>query len=177
MAPINIVGALGLVALLLYLAWNMAPSIERKDDAVTFRYTLGMRRLALLLGFGSLLGLTILAIVHPPQDRGEMWVIYTFYMFFGVMCAAMIRETSGFAVRITEKGLDCRPAFRCRRFVTWDEVARISSGQMNKDFVLCTHGGYRFRIPAVFMPDLDLFLAEIEKRLPPGAWLEVRTED
>src|SRR3984957_1429295 len=142
MAPINIIGVVGLILLLLYIAWDMPPAIEWRGEAVTLRYARGLRWFALFAACAMPLLITVIAIGNPPKEPGDGWIIIGTYVLFGVSSGYLLLETVGFAVTITDKGLQCQSGWRRRRFVPWEEIVDLTAAEMSKHFVLRTRGGY-----------------------------------
>jgi hypothetical protein len=165
MSSENIVGAVGLLGLLLYLAWDMPPAIKRTGGSQTLRYARWLRWYSLFAALGIPLGITVLAIVFPPKDDSEEWAIAGVYALFAVPSTYLLLESIGFAVTITDKGLECRSGWHRRRFVPWKDVTGLTTSKITKHFVLLTRGGYRYRVPALLVPGLSDFLEAVHSHL------------
>jgi hypothetical protein len=166
LSPLNIIGIVGLVLLLLYIAADMPRAIERRGESITLRYTRSLRWFALFSACGMPLLITVILIGNPPKEPGDEWCIAGSYALFGVLCGYLLLETVGFAVTITDKGLECRSGWRRRRFVPWEEVTGLVPSEIMKNLVLRTRNGYRFRIPSQCIPGSKYFLDAMEAHRP-----------
>jgi hypothetical protein len=165
MSAINIIGIVGLLALLLYIAHDMPRAIEPRGDSLTLRYARGLRWYALFTACGMPILLTTIAIGNPPKERGDGWIIAASYLLFVVLCGYLLLETVGFAVTITDRGLECRSGWRRRRFVPWEEITGLTTAPLTKRYVLLTRSGYRYRVPMQLVPGLPSLLAKVEAHL------------
>ncbi len=169
MAPINIIGVVGLIVLLLYIAADMRPAIEWRGESLILRYARWLRWFALFAACAMPVLITVIVIGNPPKEPGDGWIIIGNYVLFGVLSGYLFLETVGFSVTITVKGLECKSGWRRRRFVPWEEITGLTTGVVTKRFVLRTRGGYRYHVPMQLVPGLGYFLAAVKKHLSAGA--------
>jgi hypothetical protein len=172
LSPINIIGIVGLVVLVFYVAADMKPAIERHGGSLTLRYARPLRWFALFTACGIPLLITLILIGNPPKDPGDEWCIAGSYALFGVVCGYLLVETAGLSVTITERGLECRSGWRRRRFVPWEDVNGLTVPEITKHFVLHARGGYRFRVPMQLVPGLADFLTAVGAHCPLDGTIE-----
>jgi hypothetical protein len=162
----NILGAVGLLLLVLYAAWDIPGAIERDGERVTLRYAWWVRCYFLFAAFAIPVGITLLAIVKEPRDTGEMWSLCGLYALFGVLGVPSWWMTTRFALEISPAGLVCRSPWRGSRFVPWEKVDRLCQGEMVQWYILRSRDGYAFRFPYQCVPGLPLLLEEMKKHAP-----------
>jgi hypothetical protein len=161
----NILGAVGLLSLLVWIAWDMPPAIKRESSTTTIRYTFWVRCFYLFGSFAIPLGLTLLAIVNRPRED-EMWCLFLSYALYGILNLPMWWIVTRWGVTISERGLECRSPWRRRRFVTWDEIVDVTYGEVGKWYILRTRDGYRFRVPQQMIPGVHDFLQAVSQHRP-----------
>ena len=166
LSGVNILGVLGGLALLSWVAWDMPASIEGVGDKLTLRYNRWVRGYFLFAAFGIPLGLTVLAIVNRPKDDEEMWCLLFLYLLFAVLTLPCWWETMCFSLTISSAGLECGSPWRGRRFVPWNDVVRVSRNKIYKWYVVETRSGYCVRVPQQLIPGLGAFMWVMEQRLP-----------
>jgi hypothetical protein len=78
-----------------------------------------------------------------------------------------------FCLIITAAGLDCRPAWGARRFIRWEEVARLAYRERTGEFLVQPRSGGDFAVPPE-VPGQMRFLDELEKYLSVEALFRAR---
>jgi hypothetical protein len=157
----NILGVIGLLLLIGYVAWDMPPTIERSAGKVTIRYAWWVRCYFLVAAFAIPLGITVLGIYKEPKGS-EMGCFIGLYALFGVLSVPWWWMTTRFAATISDAGLECHSPWRGKRFVPWSEVVGLTRSEVVQWDVLQTRDGYRFRIPWQAVPGLPLLQSSID---------------
>jgi hypothetical protein len=161
----NILGAVGILALLTWVARDMPGAIQREAGKTTLRYTFWVRCFYLYMAFAIPLGLTLLAIVHRPPPE-EMWCLFASYALFAFLTGPMWWIVTRFALTISAEGLECRSPWRRTHFVKWDELEEVTYGLVGRWYVLSARSGYRFRVPDQMIPGLCDFLLAVMQHRP-----------
>jgi hypothetical protein len=104
----------------------------------------------LLLVFGIAPALALLLPEYAADWEGV--VIAVVYGFFAVVAAVLVWDTQRFALLVTAEGLDCRSAWRRRRFLSWADVESVSVGGIAKAkggtcLVIRAGDGWEFTVP------------------------------
>jgi hypothetical protein len=163
----NILGALGLLVLLVWIALDMPAGVERRrGGTTTLHYAAWVRWYFLFAAFAIPVGITLLAIVHKPKDDDEMIALYFVYALFAVISLPMWWLTTRFSLEISAKGLRCRSPWRGTRFVAWDEIVKLSRSEIWRCYFVEARGGYRFGVPDQMFPGVDYFLAALARHRP-----------
>jgi hypothetical protein len=162
----NILGAIGGVCLMLFVAFDMPPATERTGDTITLRYARWVRIFYLFATFGVQLGITVLAIYLKPKDDEEMWCLFLSYMLFLILTTPMLWWVTRFSLTLSREGVEYRSHIWGRRFIAWDEVADLSPSQVVQWYILRTHSGSKIRIPSQLVPGMDLLFAAFCERAP-----------
>jgi hypothetical protein len=167
MSSDNILGVIGLLCLVVFVAWDMRPAIERSAGKVILRYAWWVRCFFLASAFVIPLGITLLGISKEPKNPADLRAFIGLYALFAVLSVPSWWMTTRFSLTITAAGLECRSPWRGRRFVAWDEVVALTPSQAIQWHILQTSSGYRFCIPNQGVPGLTL-LQEMVDRLAPN---------
>jgi hypothetical protein len=166
MDAVNILGAVGWLGLIAWVAWDMPPAVEHQGGSITLRYSRWVRCYFLFAAFGIPLGFTVVAIFKPPENDGDLWAIAGLYALFGVLSLPFWWETIHFSLTISATGLECRSGWRGVRRAAWTDVASLFASEFGRWFLLRTHSGPVIRVPSQFMPGLSCFLEAVEKHAP-----------
>jgi hypothetical protein len=161
----NILGAVGILCLLAWVARDMPPTIRRESGKTTIRYAFWVRCFYLFSAFALPLALTLWAIVNRPEE-GEMWCLLASYALFAFLTGPVWWMVTRFALTISDEGLECHSPWRRTRFVKWSEIEEVTFGEMGRWYVLRAVDGYRFRVPQQAVPGLGDFLAAVGRHRP-----------
>jgi hypothetical protein len=168
---VNILGAVGILGLLTWIAIDMPPAIQREEGKTTIRFAFWIRCFYLFYAFAIPLGLTLMAIVHRPPPE-EMWCLFASYALIGFISWPMWWIVTRFALSISADGLECHSPWRRKRFVKWDELKEVTYGVVGRWYVLRARSGYRFRVSGLdhifgkLAPGLDDFQAAVAQHRP-----------
>jgi hypothetical protein len=160
------VAVIGFLGLLMWAAQRGRPATDPRTGALLFRHSGLFRGFSLFMAFGIPLGITVLVLFKPPEKQSDVYAIAGIYGLFFLLSFPLLWESMGFALGVTDEGLDCKSPWRGRRFVYWDEVVEVSFSGGN--FVIRAADGYKFRV-STFVPGLTAFLQRCERHLPPQA--------
>lgn len=142
------------------------------EQALTFRYSLGLRALAMLAAFGVPAGITVY-ILTTRQRNPNSGVILAAYVFFVVFGLPLFWETIRYMVRTTPFGIERRSAWSRYRAFGWEDVRGIRFNPYFSYFVVESNKGVKIRIHAL-VARLDEILQQIELNLPPAALTHAR---
>jgi hypothetical protein len=144
------------------------PKADPETGTLVFRHSILFRGFSLFAALGIPLAITVLVIFNPPKKPGEVGAVFGLYGLFAVLGAPLLWESMRFSLTVSPQGLDCRPPWRGRRFLPWEEVAEVSYSGMNSWFVIRAKDGWKFRLH-ILVPGLAQFLEQCERYLPPQA--------
>jgi hypothetical protein len=164
LSEVNILGAVGALLLMLYVAVDMPPAVQAgPGSTVTLRYARWWRVYLLLLAFAVPLAITLLARVRPPRHEEETNPLLRLFALFCGLSLPMWWATTNFSLTISPEGLVCGSPWRGKRFVPWGDLVEVRHGMVVQWYVLRTRGGYCFRVPCECVPGLPLFLEAVAR--------------
>jgi hypothetical protein len=165
LAPALVLGLFGAMA---WAATLGRPMGDGSAGTVVLRHGWLLRGFALFSAFGIPFGITVLVIMHPPKQEGDVSAILGSYALFAVLSGPLLWEAMRFAVAADAAGLTCRSPWRGTRFVAWDELHEVTFSAQGGWYIFRAADGYKFRV-YTWVAGVGRLLAECVRRLPPEA--------
>lgn len=116
---------------------------------------------------------TLLAYLGmPPEDRFVAAFVGIYLLFF-LIGASMLWETLRYSITVSDSGLDCRSAWRSRRFLKWSQVRQITCKPQAVFFVIHATDDWTIQV-SFWLPGIERFFEYCERHLPIWALREAR---
>jgi hypothetical protein len=160
---------IAVMSLLLWLARRNGPRVDAEPDLLLVRHYIVFRGFAQLAAFGLPAALAVLLLFDPVKDTEEFQSVVALYVVVVALTAPLLWNTQRFALIVSADGLDCRSAWKRRRFISWAEIESIACHSKYKDclwLVIRSKDGWKFRVFYTVSRLLD-FLTRCELNLPP----------
>lgn len=142
------------------------PWEEGAPEIVRIHYGLVLTFFGWLALFGIPIFAASAAFAKPAGEWSECRSILFLLGLFIPMGAATLWEYRRYLLTATEAGLDCRSAWRRRRFLPWSEIQELSYSQASYWFILRARDGWKFRM-SIYVENPSLLLAILERHLTP----------
>lgn len=144
--------------------------MNEMDIEYTLKYPTSLKYFAAFLSAASLIGLTLLALMHPVQTTYDEMSLYGMYTFIILFTVYSYIEFFTVEIVISSAGIQGKSGWKGKRNYLWSEISEITYSPFTMWFKIITKNKPSLRIHA-WIYGIEAFQKGFIENLPEEKWI------